>query len=98
MNQRSEAFNDNSLAVRRSAEELRQQIEAHCRLVTTQYAEGGDVESGVCACRCNDGECPHCKRFKALMLEAIAALDGTRKAFKSKQLEHLRKKLTRALL
>ncbi len=92
------AENSRTEAVRISAEELKQRIEAHCRLVATQYAKGGDIDTGVCDCRCSDGECSHCKRLKALMLEAIVALDGTRKAFKSKQLEHLRKKLTRALL
>ena len=37
------------------------------------------------------------ERFRTLILETIEAIENTRKAFKSKQLEALRKKLIAAL-
>ena len=41
--------------------------------------------------------CPHKQCLKETLLEVIGVLEDTRKAFKSKQLEGLRKKLVRIL-
>lgn len=41
--------------------------------------------------------CPHKQRLKETLLEAIQVLEESRKAFKSKQLEALRKKLIEVL-
>jgi hypothetical protein len=46
--------------------------------------------------RCISG-CPHKQRMKEALLEAIHVLEKSRKAFKSKQLEGLRKKLIEVL-
>jgi len=41
--------------------------------------------------------CPHKHRLKEVLLETIQVLEKSRKAFKSKQLESLRKKLIKVL-
>lgn len=41
--------------------------------------------------------CPHKQRMKETLLETIQVLEESRKAFKSKQLEALRKKLIEVL-
>ena len=41
--------------------------------------------------------CPHKRKLKEVLLESIQVLEESKKAFKSKQLETLRKKLTRIL-
>ncbi len=41
--------------------------------------------------------CPYKKKFKETLLETIEILEESRKAFKSKQLEALRNKLTTVL-
>ena len=41
--------------------------------------------------------CPHKQRLKETLLKAIQVLEESRKAFKSKQLEALRKKLIEVL-
>jgi hypothetical protein len=46
--------------------------------------------------RCVSG-CPHKRKMKEALLEAIQVLDDSRKAFKSKQLEALRKRLIEVL-
>ncbi|OPY13089.1 MAG: hypothetical protein A4E69_01859 [Syntrophus sp. PtaB.Bin138] len=46
---------------------------------------------------CVSGSCPHRHKFKETLLDAISVLEESRKSFRSKQLEALRKKLTRVL-
>lgn len=41
--------------------------------------------------------CPHKQRLSQVLLETIEVLDATKKSFKSKQLENLRKRLTQEL-
>lgn len=41
--------------------------------------------------------CPHKQRLKETLLETIQVLEESKKAFKSKQLENLRKKLLKVL-
>ena len=48
-----------------------------------------DVELNTCPLM----DCPHRRRLKATLKETITVLEESRKAFKSKQLEALRKKL-----
>lgn len=73
-----------------SASELRQKAEAHQDLLS-RAIEGRDPHSGADACALLG--CPHRRRMKESLGEAIQVLEETRKAFKSKQLEKLRKKL-----
>jgi DNA gyrase/topoisomerase IV subunit A len=46
---------------------------------------------------CNPENCPHRQRLKELLSHTIEELEKTKKAFKSKQLEALRKKLCKDL-
>ena len=46
---------------------------------------------------CIFSDCPHKKRLKDVLTEVIGILEDTKKAFKSKRLEMLRKKLIQAL-
>lgn len=78
-----------------SAVELRQKVEAHQSLLTEAIG-AGDARPRADACSLLD--CPHRRRLKETLTEAIQVLEETRKAFKSKQLESLRKKLTGVLL
>lgn len=90
-------------ALRQSAEELQTRAEAHRRLLA-QAMEGSRTGPGIDPSRAsasfkrlNDEcllmDCPHRRRLRETLVEAIMVLEGTRKAFKSKQLEALRKKL-----
>jgi len=84
-------------AIDRSAEELLQQIEMHRRLVASMLGnrvdEGGfQAFSDFCPLRSREA------RLKQAIVEAIEVLEESRKAFKSKRLEALRKKLTAVLI
>ncbi len=46
---------------------------------------------------CIFSDCPHKKRLRDVLTEAIGILEDTKKAFKSKRLEVLRKKLIQVL-
>ena len=87
----------------KSAEELQLRVETHRRLLA-QALEGGDTKTEIDACPLADsphGDCPHLsaaaqagrRRFKETLADAIIVLEETRKTFKSKQLEALRKRL-----
>ncbi len=84
--------------VRRSAEQLRQRIESHCRLLGLINEKGGDSEARREGNLRKNYDGPDAQRLRRAIVEAISVLDGTRKCFKSRQLENLRKKLTKALL
>ncbi|MCD6328410.1 hypothetical protein J7M28_12785 [bacterium] len=88
----------NTEAVYRSAEELRRHIAAHCRLLASQHGKGGEREAQTELNRPRTCDSPNSEKLRAVILEAISVLDGTRRCFKSRQLEDLRKKLTKALL
>lgn len=77
-----------------SAREILRRAEEHQRLIAAAL-EGGDVKDMLNACPPFD--CPHRRKFRETLVEAISVLEDTRKSFKSKQLEALRKKLIGAL-
>jgi hypothetical protein len=84
-------------ALNTSAKELQQGIDMHCCLMTS-ILEGEVDERNLVPLL---DLCP--KRSRELRLEkaieeAIEALEESRKAFKSKRLERLRKKLTQTLI
>ena len=84
-------------AVDESAGLLHRQMEWHRALVTAALKTCIDPESlelalANCPRRCRE------ERFKAAIQEAIEVLDASRRAFKSKQLEALRKHLTQVLI
>lgn len=75
-----------------SAEEIQRRIEDHQALLIRAITGKGDdgnarIEAGLLV------DCPHKRRLKATLTEAIHVLEETRSAFKSKRLEALRKKL-----
>jgi hypothetical protein len=78
-------------AILRSAETLEERLREHRRLLA-QAGEEGAVFDG-----CFFTDCPHRRKLRATLLEAIETLEETRRAFKSKQLEALRKKLLAVL-
>jgi hypothetical protein len=78
-----------------SARDLQQRVDAHQRLIDAAIEKDAAVRQALDACPLSD--CPHRHELKGILLEAIYILEETRKAFKSKQLEALRKKMIRAL-
>ena len=74
--------------LRRSADELLQLVEKH-RGLLCQLQAGDTVEAALCPLM----DCPRRRRLKGAILHAIEVLEGTRRSFKSKQLETLRKDL-----
>ena len=78
----------------RSADELENRMEIHRRLLRLA------VNDGQAKKRTDTRFCDETlqnRRVREILLEAIEVLEGTRKAFKSKQLEMLRKKMIRVL-
>jgi len=47
---------------------------------------------------CDENNCPYRKRFKKVLADTVEELEKTRRSFKSKGLEALRKKLCKELL
>jgi hypothetical protein len=82
--------------INRNTEELHQKIDMQrCLMTTLLEKKVGDetVEQFVLP-----GISPDENRLKQAILEAIDVLEESRKAFKSKRLEVLRKKLTQVLI
>ncbi len=76
--------------IQQSAEELRKMVDKHLQLVCFAFPEE-IVESKANVFTCS--ECFYKRRFKEALIEVIETLERTKKAFKSRQLEALRKKL-----
>lgn len=84
-------------ALNNSVKDLQQGIDMHCCLLRSMLAEQLDENS----LQSFLGDCPQCTREQVLkdaIKEAIGVLEESRKSFKSKQLESLRKKLTAVLI
>ncbi|MFP4071775.1 MAG: hypothetical protein ACLFTB_06970 [Desulfovibrionales bacterium] len=84
-------------ALTTSIKHLQQGIDTHCCLVTSIL--NGHVDERTLR-RLTEG-CPGKSRemmLREAIREAIEVLEASRKAFKSKQLEALRKKLTNVLI
>ena len=80
-----------------SLQDLQQVFERHCALAAALFNEQENgwqatVSVGHKACGARE------KQLAEAIEEAIDVLEESRKAFKSKQLERLRKKLTRTLM
>ena len=78
-------------ALIQSAENLQRQCLEHCRLLCTATSKGIVAEKrkkDICT------DCPYKHRFKKTIASTIRKLENTRKSFKSKQIELLRKELT----
>ena len=81
-------------ALQASAKDLQVRMQEHLCLLTAATKGKPDV----CACNdCRLWNCSHKQALKRILTESITVLEDTRKSFKSKQLEELRKKLLRVL-
>ncbi len=82
--------------IEKSAEELHEKIDMHRYLMTTildqKVGEGNIKQISLPSYSADEG------RLKEAIQEAIEVLEESRKAFKSKRLETLRKKLTQVLI
>jgi len=58
----------------------------------------GQIKDGCPNNLCALVDCPHKKLLRQVLVETIEVLEETKKAFKSKRLESLRKRLTVVLL
>ncbi len=76
----------------KSVAELRFKLKEHEELLNAMTRENGQGILTQC-----EMDCPHRQELAQTVLEAIEVLEETKKAFKSKQLEMLRKKLIRVL-
>jgi hypothetical protein len=84
-----------SQAVAQSLEELTRCFEKHCRLVNSDAVINNGEHEKIDTCHNN---CPCRNEFKTTLVDTIQTLEGTRKNFKSKQIEALRRKLTETLV
>ena len=82
--------------IEKSSEELHEKIDMHRYLMTTildqKVGEGNIKQISLPSYFADEG------RLKEAIQEAIEVLEESRKAFKSKRLEALRKKLTQVLI
>ena len=80
----------------RSAQELHEKIDMHRYLMTTileqRVSDGSIKQISLPSYSADEG------RLKEALQEAIEVLEESRKAFKSKRLEVLRKRLTQVLI
>jgi len=77
----------------RSLADLRSQVDRHQQCLRMLASdEPAPLPSGCIRC-----DCRHRRRLCQVLLEAVRVLEDTRKSFKSKQLEGLRKEFLRVL-
>jgi hypothetical protein len=83
-------------AITRNTEDLHQKIEMHRHLMAglLEHKVDGDLLKDLCSSSPSSAD----RRLKEVIKEAIEVLEESRKAFKSKRLEVLRKKLTQVLI
>jgi hypothetical protein len=77
-------------AIEQSAGELQDCIDGHQRLLKALLDERAKKTKLE---KCVFVDCPHKHKLKTTLIDTIQVLEETRKAFKSKRLEALRKKL-----
>ncbi len=83
----------NSELLEQSLAELQNQMERHREVLRT-VVQGGPKTAHA---ECIRADCPHRRKLCSTLLDTIRVMDETRKAFKSKQIEGLRKDLVRIL-
>ena len=84
-------------ALQKSVKELQKGIDMHTCLIASVLGKEVDernLKPILEACPSRSGE----ERMRAAIIEAIDVLEESRKAFKSKRLEALRKRLTQVLV
>ncbi len=92
-----EADNKTNLVkiIDKSTEDLHNRIDMQRHILKT-VIEKKIKGSEICP-DCIFSDCPHKKRLREVLTETIEELEDTRKAFKSKRLELLRKRLMQVL-
>jgi hypothetical protein len=81
--------------IERSTEDLHQRVDMQHHVLLSIL---GQIKDGCPVDFCPVVDCPHRRRLRQVLAETIEVLEETKKAFKSKKLESLRKKLTVALM
>ncbi|HMA67950.1 MAG TPA: hypothetical protein VKO20_09030 [Desulfosalsimonadaceae bacterium] len=87
-------------AVNESVKELQSRVNSHCSLVAAVLEANGEgleaerLPRDASPCQSHARE----RQLKQAVQEAITVLEESRKSFKSKQLEQLRRKLTQTLI
>lgn len=84
-------------ALNTSIRDLQHEIDTHRYLIDTLMGDESKNQSQRAALK-NGSESKREVQLKSAILDAIEVLDESRKAFKSKTLEALRKKLTQLLI
>jgi hypothetical protein len=79
-------------AIEESLASVQVQLQRHQELLKTALA-GDPWDEGCCA----KNHCRHRQLFRTTLMDAVCTLEETRQAFKSKQLEKLRKSLIQVL-
>jgi hypothetical protein len=76
-------------ALTQSAEDMLRNAEAHRRFLADAMSGSGGIEADECFLF----DCPHRRKLRETLALVVRELDETRKSFKSKRLEALRKRL-----
>ncbi|HEY1338182.1 MAG TPA: hypothetical protein VGF59_11765 [Bryobacteraceae bacterium] len=76
-----------------SLADLENQMERHRKILHAVVGGRPEIAAGDCPL----ADCRHHRKLCRVLLEAIAAMEETRKAFKSRRLEELRKEFARIL-
>ncbi len=82
----------NRECLEQSLAELQVQMERHREYLRSAFEDSPRANDG-----CGWSNCRHKQTLCAVLLDAVRILDDTRKAFKSKQLEALRKSFEQVL-
>ena len=92
-----EANKKNSLIeiIDRSTSDLHNRVDMQCHILKT-VIEKKINRTEICP-ECIFSDCPYKKRLREVLTETIEVLEDTKRAFKSKSLEVLRKRLMQVL-
>ena len=81
-------------ALIKNAQELQRLFDEHHRLLrSATFRDCITVKGDMCFCH----DCPYRRRFKETLINTIETLEETRRSFKSKKIEVLRRQLTSIL-
>jgi hypothetical protein len=81
-------------AIIKNAQELQRLFDKHYRLLcSAAFQDCITIERNTCFCQ----DCPYRRRFKETLINTIETLEETRRSFKSKKIEVLRRELTSIL-
>jgi hypothetical protein len=81
--------------IERSTQDLHHRVDMQQHVLLSIL---GQIKDGCPVDLCPVVDCPHRRLLRQVLAETIEVLEETKKAFKSKRLESLRKKLTMLLM